>query len=216
MQNSITRNEFLHPLMELIVKRIIQSFNQQELGTLKTEFHEKLGLTHSNPDNPELIEDLWDFFYDWCIFEKSIIASIRFMSQEEIDAWEFLKTKNYRSLFSVLKVSTNEIKTKDSFSKNTYTIISHNESPILGFTKGDIFEGRIVEKETGKYYFIRKPSYHPTTIKSYLKKKVGQFRKNKNRDEFLNWLWILLGMHIKMRFYPQMPVEKIYDDNSRI
>ncbi len=216
MHNQYTKNEFLHPLMELLVKRIIQSFEKDKLGDLKNEFHDKLGLARSNPDNPELIEDLWDFFYDWCIFEKVIVSTIRFMPQEELDAWEFLKVKNYRGLFSVMRINANEIKIKDLHSKKMFVITSHNENPLIGFTKGDIFEARIVEKSSEKYCFVRKPAYHPMAVIGYIRKKVRNFNKTANDDEFLNWLWMLVGMHIKTRFYPQMPVQKIYDDNSRI
>jgi hypothetical protein len=89
----------------------------------------------------------------------------------------------------------------------------------LGITKGDIIESRLVkEGEAKKQYFnfVRKPSFHPVEVHSYIKRKVKEFKKNKDFETYQTWLWLLVGMYLKHRIYDHMPIDKIYDDNSRI
>ena len=46
--------------------------------------------------------------------------------------------------------------------------------------------------------------------------KLRQFKKVKDYASYQNWLWLLVGMYLKHRIYDHMPIDKIYDDNSRI
>ena len=50
----------------------------------------------------------------------------------------------------------------------------------------------------------------------FFKKKVKEFRKSQDFATYQAWLWLLVGMYLKHRIYHQMPIDKIYDDNSRI
>jgi len=54
------------------------------------------------------------------------------------------------------------------------------------------------------------------TVHDYIKKKVKEFKKSKDFDTYQTWLWLLVGMYLKHRIYDHMPIERIYDDNSRI
>jgi hypothetical protein len=63
---------------------------------------------------------------------------------------------------------------------------------------------------------MRRPSYHPLEVHSYIKKKVKQFKRSQDFATYQSWLWLLVGMYLKHRIYHHMPIDKIYDDNSRI
>ncbi|HUQ56183.1 hypothetical protein, partial [Lentzea sp.] len=72
------------------------------------------------------------------------------------------------------------------------------------------------EPKAKDFAFVRRPSYHPSVVHDYIKKKVRQFRKSQDFSTYQAWLWLLVGMYLKHRIYNHMPIDKIYDDNSRI
>ncbi len=208
----------LHPSLELLVQKIIQGVDKEKLAELKRAFHNRIRITQTQPDSTELIEDLWDFFYDWCVFEQHLPDSLSGLDAEEATVWDKLKTGSTRTLFSVTKANGKELRLKDLLGKKTFVVPKRSPNDFIGIARGDIVEGRLIDKSTdGKEYeFVRRPSYHPTQVHSYIKKKVKEFKKSQDVAAFQNWLWLLVGMYLKHRFYSQMPIEKIYDDNSRI
>ncbi len=207
----------LHPSLELLVQKIIQGIDKEKLAELKRAFHSRIRITQTQPDSTELIEDLWDFFYDWCVFEQQLPDGLVGVGTEESGMWDKLKTGSQRSIFTITKANGKELRLKDMLGKKTFIIPKKTPNDFIGITRGDIIEARLVDKGDAKEYeFVRRPSYHPTLVHGYIKKKVKEFKKNQDAAAFQNWLWLLVGMYLKHRFYSQMPIEKIYDDNSRI
>jgi hypothetical protein len=205
-----------------LIQRIIREFDKAKLEELRREFHTRLRLTQTHPDDPQIVEDLWDFFYDWCVFEQRLPDGLATLSGDESAHWARLREANTRSLFAAAKVGDAELKLKDLYNGRTYVVPKVAANDFAGIDKGDILEGRLVEDEEpaakGKkrHRFARRPSYHPASIHDYIKRKVRQFKSRQDFTTFQAWLWILVGMSIKHRMYAQMPIEKIYDDNSRI
>jgi hypothetical protein len=209
----------VHPQFESIVDRIIKVTNKETLADLRRDFHNRLRITLTHPDKAELIEDLWDFFYDWCVFEKKLPDNMSDLPQNIQTEWTHVKEDNTRGLYEVSKVTDKILKAKELFTGNTVELHSRTPTDFLGITKGDIIESRLVkEGEAKKQYFnfVRKPSFHPVEVHSYIKRKVKEFKKNKDFETYQTWLWLLVGMYLKHRIYDHMPIDKIYDDNSRI
>jgi hypothetical protein len=209
----------LNPDFDSLVQRIIQTVDKPRLAELRRDFHTRLRITLTQPDNSNLIEDLWDFFYDWCVFEQQIPESIENLGDKEKATWDHAKKDNQRGLYSVQKVGEDLLKLKDMHSGKSLTVRRKGPSDFLGISRGDIIESRLIGEGEGKqhhYLFARRPSYHPSEVHVYIKKKVKQFRKSKDFSTYQNWLWILVGMYLKHRIYHHMPIDKIYDDNSRI
>jgi hypothetical protein len=209
----------VHPQFESIVDRIIKVTNKETLADLRRDFHNRLRITLTHPDKAELIEDLWDFFYDWCVFEKRLPDNMSDLPQNIQTEWAHVKEGNTRGLYEVSKVTDKILKAKELFTGNTVELHCRNSTDFLGISKGDIIESRLVkEGEAKKQYFnfVRKPSFHPVEVHSYIKRKVKEFKKNKDFETYQTWLWLLVGMYLKHRIYDHMPIDKIYDDNSRI
>lgn len=209
----------VHPQFESIVDRIIKVTNKETLADLRRDFHNRLRITLTHPDKAELIEDLWDFFYDWCVFEKKLPDNMSDLPQNIQIEWAHVKEGNTRGLYEVSKVTDKILKAKELFTGNTVELHSRTPTDFLGISKGDIIESRLVkEGEAKKEYFnfVRKPSFHPVEVHGYLKRKVKEFKKNKDFETYQTWLWLLVGMYLKHRIYDHMPIDKIYDDNSRI
>lgn len=211
----------IHPDFESLVQRIIQTVDKERLTELRRDFHTRLRITLTQPDNADLIEDLWDFFYDWCVFEQMLPEGIDILSDFEKQTWNQVKSTNQRGLYSVVKASDDTLKLKELFSGKSVVVKKKGKgtTDFIGISRGDIIEGRLVEDEEGKdknLSFVRRPSYHPTEVHSYIKKKVRQFKRAKDFSTYQSWLWLLVGMYLKHRIYHHMPIDKIYDDNSRI
>lgn len=209
----------VHPQFESIVDRIIKVTDKQTLADLRRDFHTRLRITLTHPDRAELIEDLWDFFYDWCVFEKRLPDSMTDLPDHILSEWTHVKAGNTRGLYEVTKVSDSLLKAKELFTGNSVELRNRTATDFLGISKGDIIEGRLVKEGTDKkaaFSFVRKPSFHPAEVHSYIRRKVKEFKKAKDFETYQTWLWLLVGMYLKHRIYDHMPIDKIYDDNSRI
>lgn len=209
----------IHPEFEILVRRIIETVEKEKLAELRKDFHTRLRLTLTQPDSSDLIEDLWDFFYDWCVFEQQLPEMLSSLSAEERSHWNHVHGGNTRSIFSVSRAWDSGLKLKDLYSGKSYQVPKTQASDYLGISRGDMIEGRLIAKDLNPkngFSFIRRPSYHLELVHPYIKTKVKQFRKSQDYSSYQSWLWLLVGMYLKHRIYPQMPIEKIYDDTSRI
>jgi len=218
-KNEKTALTLSHPTFDFLVQKIIQSFSKVQLTQLRKDFHARLRMTLSQPEQSELVEDLWDYFYDWCLFEQKLPDTIDSFTGDEKARWELIKVNNYRGLFGVSRVADKNLKIKDMLSGNTYLIEKQNNHDFVGINRGDILEARLFsegEEKKKKTYFIRKPSYHQLEVHEYIRARVKHFKKSQDLASYQSWLWILVGMYLKHRIYAHMPIDKIYDDNSRI
>lgn len=212
-------SESAHPEFESIVGRIIKVMDKETLADLRRDFHSRLRITLTQPAKAELIEDLWDFFYDWCVFERRLPDTMGSLPENIQTEWNNVKEGNIRGLYEVTKVSDSVLKAKELFTGNQVELQKRGDNDFLGISRGDIIESRLVKQGTDKkpsFSFVRKPSFHPVEVHSYIKKKVKEFKKVKDFETYQTWLWLLVGMYLKHRIYDHMPIEKIYDDNSRI
>ncbi len=217
MSEKVTSPRLVHPSFETLVQRIIDSIGKDKLATLRKDFHTRLRITLTQPESSELIEDLWDFFYDWCVFEQKLPENVANMDTEGQTLWTHVKGGNERGLYAVQKTNNTGLKLKELYTGKVFAIACRQPSDFIGIEKGDILEGRlVVEAEAQGFSFVRRPSYHPVEVHDYIKRKVKEFRKTKDFTTYQNWLWLLVGMYLKHRIYQHMPIEKIYDDNSRI
>lgn len=208
----------LHESLELLVHRIISAVEGEQLSDLKKEFHNRLRITQTPTDKTDLIEDIWDYFYDWCVFEQHLPDTIP-LEGAEAEAWSSMKGTSVRGLFTVARVADSYLKLKELYSRQVYIVTKRSARDLMGISRADIIECRLLESGEGRkkeYQFIRKPSYHPREVHAYIKRRIKEHKKAKDEPSYQHWLWLLVGMDLKHRFYPQMPVDKIYDDNSRI
>jgi hypothetical protein len=209
----------IHPDFEALVQKIIQTVDKERLAELRKDFHTRLRITLTQPDNADLIEDLWDFFYDWCIFEQQLPEMVDSLTPEERSNWNHVKGGSTRGLFAVAKANEGGLKLKDLYSGKSFIVPKTAANDFLGIDRGDILEARLLNRSADAkkgFSFVRRPSYHPADVHGYIKKKVRQFKKAQDYTSYQSWLWLLVGMYLKHRIYHQMPIDKIYDDNSRI
>lgn len=212
----ITAAGMVHPDFDSLVQGLISTVGKEKLEELRKDFHTRLRITLTNPDNTELIEDLWDFFYDWCVFEQRLPDNVQKMPDPMAELWGRVKEASYRGLYSVSRANDDGLKLKEIYSGRVFSVPRKSPNDFVGISRGDIVEGRLVGGDSTSFSFMRRPSYHPTEVHGYIKKKVRQFKKTQDFSTYQTWLWLLVGMYLKHRIYNHMPIEKIYDDNSRI
>lgn len=209
----------MHSGFEALVHKIIETVEKEKLTEMRRDFHTRLRITLTQPDNAELIEDLWDFFYDWSVFDQQLPETVDSLSETERESWHRVKGGSQRSLYAVSRSSADGLKLKDLYTGKSYVVPKKAPSDYLGIARGDIVEARLIcrgpDPKKG-FAFVRRPSYHPAEVHGYIKKKVKQFRKAQDYESYQTWLWLVVGMYLKHRIYHQMPIDKIYDDNSRI
>lgn len=212
----------IHPDFEFLVQKIIQSVAKDNLEDMRRDFHTRLRIMLSQPDDTELIEDLWDFFYDWCVFEQKVPDSIENLTGDDQTLWQNVREGNQRGLYTVAKANDAGLKLKELYTGKSFLVAKAAPNDFVGIERGDIIEARLLntpslgKKKDTKFSFVRRPSYHPAEVHAYIKTKVKQFKKSQDFSTYQAWLWLLVGMYLKHRIYHQMPIDKIYDDNSRI
>ncbi len=215
-----TVSETQSPEFENLVQHVLDSVDKQTLEQMRKDFHTRLRITLTQPDSNDLIEDLWDYFYDWCFFEKNLPETAARLETQESDTWKTIKGNNQRGLYVIQKATDDGLKLKELFSGETYQVNNQDRMNTVAFSKGAIVEARLgIEDPEAKkkaFFFLRKPCHHPEEIHPYIKAKIKDFKKAKDFSTYQNWLWLLVGMYLKHRLYTHLPIEKIYDDNSRI
>src|SRR5690606_18500918 len=112
----------------------------EELTDLRKDFHVRLRITLTQPDNNELVEDLWDFFYDWCVFEKQIPEKLEALSLDERHSWHHVNGASTRSLFEVKRSFTGGLKLKDLYTGKSYAVPKSTQNDYLGISRGDYLE----------------------------------------------------------------------------
>ncbi len=203
------------PDFEYVVNGLIGKISHAKLASLRENFHARLRLSLSQPDKTELVEDLWDFFYDWCVFYHEELYNDTGTNDE---IWSRIKSDNRHGAFVIKKNDESGLKLKELFTGDIFLVYRKSSSDFAGLLKDDMIEARLLAVDVNNrvYTFVRTPSFHQIPVHSYITKKVKQFKKMKDFATYQSWLWVLVGMYLKNRIYPQMPIDKIYDDNSRI
>jgi hypothetical protein len=214
---SLDRTYGLSGEFDSLTQKIIQSLDRNRLTELRKDFHTRLRIVLAQPETPELVGDLWDYFYDWCLFEQFLPDDLNLLPEERA-MWNRVKSLNTRGLFLVQKLKGKEVRLKELYSAKSFFIELSGPEDFLGISKADLIECRILgdPNDPKKTILVRRPSYHPAEVHDYLRKKVKLFRKSQDFSTYQSWLWLVVGMYLKHKIYRQMPIEKIYDDNSRI
>ncbi len=189
----------------------------EEVKRAKQEFFERAGKVAEGSDK---FEGQMNAFLDWFLYDrpldKSEICPVKmfvFERLNEVDEkdrpiFEEL-TKSIHSLFELLKVKNNDVYVKDLFAREKYIV---EDSEInAGFTKGDIFEGRLI-KIRDKMVFGSSFVFHPTDCRTYINKEIKKVRALDQRQH-IKLMHKLAMMRIKSEQYSHIDVKHIYTLN---
>ena len=117
-------------------------------------------------------------------------------------------TRSNHSLFELLKVKGEDIYIKDLFSKEKYIV---EESEVnLGFTKGDIFEARLI-KFRDRLVFGTAFVFHPSEVRGFVLKQIKKI-KYLDAGHRLKLIHQLASMRLKTEQYAHIDLQHIYTE----
>lgn len=188
-----------------------------EVKRAREEFFGQVGQVAEGSDK---FETQMTAFLDWYLYdrplEKSEICPVKMfvfeqmkaLPPEEHEVFQDL-TKSNHSIFELLKVKGNDIYLKDLFSKEKYIV---EDSDInFGFTKGDIFEGRLIRFKD-RLVFGGSFVFHPSEAKAFIVKEIKKV-KSLEPKAHLKLMHRLAMMRIKADQYSHIDVLHIYTES---
>ena len=200
--------------------RILESYTKGDLydqvKRARNEFCERTGRVAEGDEN---FEGQMNAFLDWFLFDrpmdKSELPPVKLFTREHLSSVDPADreifediTRSNHSLFELLKVKNEDIYIKDLFTGEKYIV---EESEVnLGFTKGDIFEARLI-KFRDRLVFGTAFVFHPREVRSFILK---QIKKIKYLDvaHRLKLIHQLAAMRLKTEQYAHIDLQHIYTE----
>jgi hypothetical protein len=201
--------------------RILHAYSEgvyyDQVKRAKEEFFSKAGRVAEGSEN---FDAQMDAFLDWYLFDRPldkveicpvkmfVVEHAEKLPADELKIFQGM-TKSRHSLFELLKVRNNDVYVKDLFDSEKYIV---EESEInKGFTKGDIFEGRLIHFGD-RLVFGSSFVFHPREVKSFISKEIKKI-KYLDDKQHLKLLHRLATMRLKVEQYPHIAVEHIYTES---
>ncbi len=193
----------------------------REVFEAKQEYFEKAGVVYE--DDIEF-EQRMCIFMDWYIFDRDLpgvdLPPIRHFfrksrsnfSSEELNIYKDFSA-TIHSIYRVKRLMFNKkgIIIQDLFSNKTYKV--QDPSINAGFTKGDIFEARIIPFQDVNN-FSRGFCFHPKEMESFILNEIKKVRhQEKGRKNKL--ILQLSSMKLKHQRFQHIDVRYIYTFDSK-
>jgi hypothetical protein len=161
---------------------------------------------------------------DWYLFERDLpgvdLPPIKYYFRRNKDKFSSEELNIYRdfcstihSLFRLKRFTWNQkgLVVTDLFSNKTYTVMDSEIN--RGFTRGDIFEARIIPFK-GSFEFSRGFCFHPTEMESFILREIKKVRyQDKSRQTKL--ILQLAAMKLKHLRFQHIDIRHIYTFESR-
>jgi hypothetical protein len=161
---------------------------------------------------------------DWYIFDRDLpgvdLPPIKYYFRKNKDRFSSEELNIYRdfcstvhSVFRLKRFTWNKkgFVVLDLFSNKSHTVTDSEIN--RGFTRGDIFEARIIPFKGG-YEFSRGFCFHPADMKSFI---LGEVKKVRFQDKSRQTKLILQlsAMKLKHLRFPHIDIRHIYKFESR-
>jgi len=208
--------------LEPIIEEFTTGEYYREVFEAKKEYFEKAGVVYE--DDPEF-EQRMCIFMDWYIFDRDLpgvdLPPIKYyfrknkdrLSSEELNIYRDFCSTVY-SIFRIKRFAWNRkgLIVTDLFSGKTYKVVDVELS--LGFTRGDIFEARLIPFK-GAVAFSRGFCFHPIEMESFI---LSEIRKVKSQEKKIQTKLILQlsAMKLKHLRFQHIDIKHIYKFQSRL
>lgn len=207
--------------LDPIVEEFTTGEYYREVFEAKNEYFEKAGIVYE--DDREF-EQRMCIFMDWYLFDRDLpnvdLPPMKYFfkknkerfSNEELNIYkDFCCT--IHSLFCLKRFTWNRrgIVVKDFFSQKSFTVV--DSSINKGFTKGDIFEARLIPFRDG-YDFSPGFCFHPHEMMGFILKEIKKVRfQDKTRQSKL--ILQLSSMKLKHLRFQHIDIKHIYTFDSK-
>ena len=193
----------------------------REVYNAKQEYFEKAGVVYE--DDPEF-EQRMCIFIDWYIFSRDLpgvdLAPIKYFFKKNKDHFSHEELNIYKDLCATIH-SIFRLKRftwtrkgfviQDLFSNKSYTVTDPEIN--RGFSKGDIFETRIIPFQKG-YEFSRGFCFHPIEMESFILNEIKKVRFQE-KTQHTKLLLQLAAMKLKHSRFQHIDVRHIYSFKSK-
>jgi hypothetical protein len=207
--------------LEPVIEEYTTGDYYREVYNAKQEYFEKAGVVYE--DDPEF-EQRMSIFMDWYLFDRDLpgvdLPPIKYyfrqhkekFSNEELNIYrDFCSTVH--SIFRLKRFTWGRkgFIVLDLFSNKTYRI---SDTEITqGFTRGDIFEGRVIPFQ-GENELSRGFCFHPLEMQSFILNEIKKVRfQDKPRQTKL--VLQLASMKLKHLRFNHIDIHHIYTFDSR-
>jgi hypothetical protein len=206
----------IQPYLDRILEKYSEGRRYDEVRKAKEEFFARAGKV---AEGSELFESQMRAFIDWYLFDRPLdgvdLCPVKMfifefekeLAPEEVEIFREI-TKSVHSLYEFLKIRGDDVYLKDLITGEKYVV---EESEInRGFTKGDIFEGRLIRFQN-RYVFGGSFVFHPQDVRSFIKKQIKTIRYLDDKQR-LKLLHRLSTMKLKTEQYSHIDVKFIYTE----
>jgi len=207
--------------LEPIVEEFTTGEYYREVYAAKYQYFEKAGVVHE--DDIEF-EQRMCIFMDWYIFDRDFpgvdLPPIKSYFRQHKDQFSNEELNIYRDFCSTihsifrLKRTTwsgNGFVVHDLFANKTYTVTDSEIN--RGFSRGDIFEARIIPFKGG-YEFSRGFCFHPAEMESFILNEIKKVRfQDKKKQTKL--ILQLAAMKLKHLRFQHINMSHIYTFDSK-
>jgi len=188
----------------------------EEVKRAREEFFSEVGQV---AEGSEKFEAQMNAFLDWYLYdrplERSEICPVKmfvFDHLKEVPEGDHSIyqdiTKSNHSIFELLKVKGDDVYVKDLINSEKYIV--EDSDVKLGFSKGDIFEGRLIRFKD-RLVFGSSFVFHPPEAKTFIVKEIKKV-KSLDPKAHLKLMHRLAMMRIKTEQYSHIDVLHIYTE----
>jgi hypothetical protein len=212
-------------MYEKYLEPVIEEFTTgeyfREVYNAKQEYFEKAGVVYE--DDSEF-EQRMCIFMDWYLFDRDLpgvdLPPIKYYFRRNKDRFGNEELNIYRdfcstihSLFRLNRVTWNKksLVVTDLFVNEKHTV--HASEITRGFTRGDIFEARIIPFK-GSYEFSRGFCFHPTEMGPFILGEIKRVRFQ-DRSRQTKLILALSAMKLKSTRFNHIDIRHIYASNSK-
>jgi len=207
--------------LDPIIEEFTTGEYYREVFNAKQEYFEKAGIVYE--DDPEF-EQRMCIFMDWYIFDRDLpgvdLPPIKYwfrqnkdrLSGDELNIYkDFCETTH--SIFRMKRHTWDRrgLVVVDLFSNETFTV---KDSEInKGFSRGDLFEGRIIPFKKG-YEFSRGFCFHPVEMESFIQSEIKKV-KYQDPSRQTKLILQLSAMKLKHLRFQHIDIKHIYTFESK-
>lgn len=207
--------------LEPIVEEFTTGEYYREVYNAKQEFFDKAGIVYE--DDSEF-EQRMCIFMDWYLFDRDLpgvdLPPIKYYFRKNKDRFSNEELNIYRdfcsTIHSVFRLKRHAffgkgLVVQDLFSNKTHRVVSSEIDQ--GFTRGDIFEARIIPFK-GAFEFSRGFCFHPVEMRAFILGEIKRVRfQDKSRQTKL--ILQLSSMKLKHMRFNHIDIRHIYSSKSK-
>ena len=207
--------------LEPIIEDFTTGEYYREVYNAKLEYFDKAGIVYE--DDSEF-EHRMCIFMDWYLFERDLpgvdLPPIKYFYRQHKDGLSNEELTIYgdfcRTIHSIFRMKRTAwfgkgLVVQDLFSRKTFTV--HDNDMNQGFTRGDIFEARLIPFR-GSFEFSRGFCFHPVEMATFIEREIQKV-KHQNRSRQTKLILQLAAMKLKHLRFEHIDIKHIYTLDSK-